>query len=207
MSSQPITLEEIIFAFQQLGGESSAKEIKDRVTLNRGGMPSQYKRSHSYRETIQRIIENHCPQSSNFRGIAHFERVSRGRYRLVNIEWVAPEEDDEESFPEGKEFYKLHRMRERNAKVVNLAKKRKLQIDPLLPCEICGFSFVKVYGELGKEFIEAHHAIPLSSVGESETRIEDIVLVCSNCHKMLHRRRPWLSISKLRNLLIYKTAS
>lgn len=206
MSSQPITLDEIIFALQQLGGESTAKEIKDQVTLNRGGMPSQYKRSHAYRETIQRIIENYCPQSSNYRGNAQFERVSRGRYRLINIEWNAPEEDDEASFPEGKEVYKLHRMRERNVKVVNLAKKRKLQTNPLLPCEICGFSFVKVYGELGKDFIEAHHAIPLSSIGESETRIEDIVLVCSNCHKMLHRRRPWLSISELKNLVVSKTA-
>ncbi len=207
MSSQPTTLEEIISAFQQLGGEANAKEIKDQVTLNRGGMPSQYGRSHSYRETIQRIIENYCSQSSNFQGVAHFDRISRGKYRLINNDWIAPEEDDEESFPEGKEVYKLHRMRERNAKVVNLAKKRKLQVDPLLSCEICGFSFVKVYGELGKEFIEAHHAIPLSSVGEGETRIEDIVLVCSNCHKMLHRRRPWLSISKLKNLIISKSGS
>jgi len=200
MSSQPINLEEIIFALQMLGGEAQAKDIKDQVTLNRGGMPPQYKRSHSYRETIQKIIEDHCPQSSNFQGVAYFERIRRGRYRLIS-DWSAPEEDDETSFPEGREVYRLHRMRERNEKVVNLAKKRRLKTDPLLHCEVCGFSFFQVYGELGKNFIEAHHSVPLSMVGDRETKIDDIVLVCSNCHKMLHRRRPWLCTSELKELL------
>jgi len=34
-----------------------------------------------------------------------------------------------------------------------------------------------------------------------KTKPEDIVMVCSNCHKMLHRRRPWLKIDELKNLI------
>ncbi|UZW66371.1 hypothetical protein OC195_21405 [Priestia flexa] len=34
-----------------------------------------------------------------------------------------------------------------------------------------------------------------------ETKVEDIALVCANCHRMLHRQRPWLSISELKQLL------
>lgn len=34
-----------------------------------------------------------------------------------------------------------------------------------------------------------------------ETKIEDIAIVCSNCHRMLHRKRPWLSINELKQLL------
>ena len=117
-------------------------------------------------------------------------------------EMPIPEEDDEEAFPEGKEVYRLHRLKERKVKVVDLAKKRKLVNDPLLHCQVCNFSFAQAYGELGNGFIEAHHTIPLSDFAEeTDTRTEDIVLVCSNCHKMLHRHRPWLSISELTNLL------
>lgn len=33
-----------------------------------------------------------------------------------------------------------------------------------------------------------------------ETKVEDIALVSANCHRMLHRRRPWLSITELKQL-------
>ncbi len=34
-----------------------------------------------------------------------------------------------------------------------------------------------------------------------ETKIEDIAMVCANCHRMLHRKIPWLSIKELNKLL------
>ena len=37
---------------------------------------------------------------------------------------------------------------------------------------------------------------------KSKTKIEDIALVCSNCHKMLHRKRPWLKMSEIKSLLL-----
>jgi len=111
-------------------------------------------------------------------------------------------EDDELGFPEGKKVYRLHRTIERNPKVIELAKQKKWLKNKLLCCEVCGFSFLKTYGDLGKKFIEAHHTMPLSKLdGENETRVEEIALVCSNCHKMLHRRRPWLTIKNLKKLL------
>ena len=58
-------------------------------------------------------------------------------------------------------------------------------------CKVCGFDFEKEYGELGKEYIEVHHLIPLSE-GEGEKRPvepkKDLIPVCPNCHAMLHRR-------------------
>jgi len=110
--------------------------------------------------------------------------------------------DDEDSFPEGKDIYKLHRTKERNKTVISLAKDRALKRDELLHCEICNFSFIEKYGEIGQGFIEGHHTKPLSELTEqTETRVEDIALVCSNCHRMLHRRRPWLSMEDLKALL------
>jgi predicted HNH restriction endonuclease len=40
----------------------------------------------------------------------------------------------------------------------------------------------------------------------SKTRAADIALVCSNCHRMLHRRRPWLTMSDLKTLLTSQSA-
>ena len=113
------------------------------------------------------------------------------------------EEDDELAFPEGKEVYRLHRLKERNKDVVDLAKKKAKERDPLLHCSACGFSFLQKYGVIGEDFIEAHHTKPLSEITEEEvkTEVEDLALVCSNCHRMLHRKRPWLSISDLKSIL------
>jgi 5-methylcytosine-specific restriction protein A len=33
------------------------------------------------------------------------------------------------------------------------------------------------------------------------TRIDDLRLLCSNCHRMVHARRPWLSLEGLVALL------
>ncbi len=56
-------------------------------------------------------------------------------------------------------------------------------------CQVCGFSFEEFYGELGKGYIEVHHLIPLSDrEGEASTRVEDVAVVCANCHRILHRK-------------------
>ncbi|MFN8431754.1 MAG: HNH endonuclease [Spirosomataceae bacterium] len=81
-------------------------------------------------------------------------------------------------------------------------KETRLKTDPKLWCEVCGFSFVEKYGEVGLGYIEAHHTFPISELTEeTQTKPEDIALVCSNCHRMLHRQRPWLSMEGLKGLL------
>lgn len=67
---------------------------------------------------------------------------------------------------------------------------------------MCGFDFAKTYGELGEKFIEAHHIKPVSQMDENEkTSIDDIIMVCSNCHSMIHRKKPWLTIDKIKEIL------
>jgi 5-methylcytosine-specific restriction protein A len=71
-----------------------------------------------------------------------------------------------------------------------------------LTCEACGFDFFKRYGERGGGYIECHHRIPLSESGPTQTRLKDLALVCSNCHRMIHRRtNDWLSLEELKALL------
>lgn len=68
-------------------------------------------------------------------------------------------------------------------------------------CAICGFDFETTFGDLGKGFIEAHHVEPLGETGTSFRHIEDLLPVCSNCHRMLHRRWPALVPDELRAIL------
>lgn len=76
----------------------------------------------------------------------------------------------------------------RNSKIVQLAKTQALNANNgRIKCECCKFDFLETYGQIGFNFIECHHKIHIST-GERITRIEDLALVCSNCHRMLHRK-------------------
>lgn len=70
-------------------------------------------------------------------------------------------------------------------------------------CSVCGFEFASRYGELGRNFIHVHHVRPLGEIGEAYILDpeSDLRPVCPNCHAMLHRRRPALSIDELRLIL------
>ena len=48
--------------------------------------------------------------------------------------------------------------------------------------------------------------MPLKDLPEhAETRIEDMKMVCSNCHRMLHRGEKWLTIAELSDLVTLAT--
>jgi putative restriction endonuclease len=34
-----------------------------------------------------------------------------------------------------------------------------------------------------------------------KTKNEDLALLCSNCHRIVHRKKPWLSVEKLSELI------
>nr|WP_242551099.1 HNH endonuclease [Enterococcus hulanensis] len=73
-----------------------------------------------------------------------------------------------------------------------------------LTCKACGFNFEDYYGEVGKDFIEIHHIKPLHSYDEEIdiTPEYDLVPVCSNCHRMIHRKKDnILSIDQLKSIL------
>jgi 5-methylcytosine-specific restriction protein A len=56
------------------------------------------------------------------------------------------------------------------------------------------------YGDLGAGFAECHHKLPLAA-GERRTLLSDLAIVCANCHRMLHRRSPWLTVEELQEIL------
>jgi predicted HNH restriction endonuclease len=77
-----------------------------------------------------------------------------------------------------------------------------------LQCEVCGFSFERTYGDLGRGFIEIHHKKPIfcldgQGIEQAIARaIRDVAALCANCHRIVHRKRnAVLSIEELRSLL------
>lgn len=67
-------------------------------------------------------------------------------------------------------------------------------------CEVCGFGFEETYGVIGREYVVAHHLKPIAA-GPSKTTLDDIALVCANCHAMIHTKNPPISIEDLRKLV------
>ena len=111
-------------------------------------------------------------------------------------------DDIESEAPEGRLLERKHFVRERDRK------KRQEKIDEFrrknagkLVCEICSFDFKERYGEHGEGYIECHHIVPLHASGETKTKLGDLILICSNCHRMIHRRTPWLKPEELRELI------
>jgi len=122
---------------------------------------------------------------------------------LANQLYLIEEDNDEYlKVNEGAVIYKLHKYRERDTKIIKKKKEREFRRLGKLPCEACTFDFFQKYGELGYKYIECHHRTPLSEISTStKTNLTDLALVCSNCHRMLHRRVDELSVEGLKNIL------
>jgi hypothetical protein len=114
------------------------------------------------------------------------------------------ENAEEIEYSEGREYYRLHKMRERNPFVIERAKSSFMKKHGRLFCEVCGTDFSIVYGERGKDLIEGHHRKLVSKMKEGDkTKVEDIAMLCSNCHRMIHRK-PILSVEQLAQELYAK---
>ncbi len=99
----------------------------------------------------------------------------------------SPELQDSE-YSEGAKKFVSHYCRERNQTVVRNAKQAfKEENNGRLFCQSCNIDFSQTYGFIGDNFIEAHHALPLSYAANRQTRPEDFFMLCSNCHRMVHR--------------------
>ena len=70
-------------------------------------------------------------------------------------------------------------------------------------CAVCSFDFKDVYGSIGEKFIHVHHKVPLSEIKQEYVLnpIKDLIPVCPNCHAIIHRTRPALTIEQLKEHL------
>lgn len=112
------------------------------------------------------------------------------------------DDPNESEAEEGRVLSGEHRWRERNAKLVKRKKEEAFKRDGRLTCEACGFDFAVAYGERGLGYVECHHTVPLHHLKTgTRTKLEDLALLCANCHRMVHARKGWLTLSELRELV------
>lgn len=191
----------VAFALARPSAVTRCIECHGAVRLHRAG-PSGVPRSHAEHR------ERHpgCSLGHYFSGTrsTHPNQVLNpiAAYSHSSDQSLIAVEDDESAFPEGSPRYALHRKLERDGGLPRRVKAARLAVMGKLECEACGFDFVSVFGELGVGFIEAHHRVPIHRLdGNSRTKAEELALVCSNCHRMLHRSDPHMSVEELSNLL------
>ena len=70
-------------------------------------------------------------------------------------------------------------------------------------CQACGFDFESIYGELGKDYCQVHHIVPLAEMegGQYVDPFIDLIPLCANCHAMIHRGDKVLSLIELQNII------
>jgi 5-methylcytosine-specific restriction enzyme A len=152
-------------------------------------------------------------QEEENRPLLRFQRLP-DQDSAYEIEFIVPEEIDRDidadRVEEGKEEY-------RTEGAVRKYYGKRYERDPAnrkkaielhgTKCAACGFDFEGHYGSRGKGFIEVHHTQPLSEVGKEKVidPQSDLVPVCSNCHRMIHRRKnDVLSVEQLQEMIVNK---
>jgi len=68
-------------------------------------------------------------------------------------------------------------------------------------CSVCEMNFEKTYGlDIGKNFIHVHHLneMAMLNAGRYTDPVNDLRPVCPNCHAMLHKTKPAMSIIDLK---------
>jgi 5-methylcytosine-specific restriction enzyme A len=116
---------------------------------------------------------------------------------------AAEGEEEGAEAAEGRLLTRMHRVRERNRELVKKKRDAVLRATGRLACEACGFDFNDQYGEHGRGFIEVHHMLPLHALTPgSRTRMQDLAVICANCHRMVHAKTKWLTLPELKELLV-----
>jgi 5-methylcytosine-specific restriction protein A len=106
-----------------------------------------------------------------------------------------------ESEMEGRYLLRWHAYRERNPALRRRKIASVVAAGEPLACEVCQFDFGEVYGDRGRGYIECHHVEPLHIGGERARTTNDLALLCSNCHRMIHTKPPWPTPAELRDVM------
>ena len=159
------------------------------------------------------ISQGNACKISNIKSVTDLKPIQESLHRLFSPHLIEKtssdsgiensdlqiDNDDDIQVIEGKLTLKRHISRERNQKIITLKKQQAISQNNL-KCEVCSFSFIDTFGA---EFIECHHIHPISDSFERVTTLDDLALVCANCHRMLHHKIDgnYKSIHELKLLL------
>jgi putative restriction endonuclease len=188
---------------KELGKESNlTQDIYPLVSRKNVDLPKDWKEG--VRATLERNSSD-CINTWNGKyDLFELKEKGSGNWilrNLVNTNIIQKEFDEiDENTGSDETNIKLtwHYKRERNNKLAKKKKELTKKEKGFLECEVCNFIFKDLYGERGEDFIECHHIVPLSELEPGTlTTLDDLALLCSNCHRMIHKK-PNISLDELK---------
>jgi hypothetical protein len=103
---------------------------------------------------------------------------------------------------EGRQSLIEHITRERSRNLIDAKRRLVRAMMGSLMCEACGLNSAGLPENIGDACFEVHHTRPLvDRTSPSPTRLDELALLCANCHRMIHRTKPLASTGTLRKLL------
>lgn len=130
-----------------------------------------------------------------------FGMTNAGSARTLEEFELKPAAEIEAEFvgKEGRMLARIHYYRERDKSFAAKVKKNaKHKNGGNLKCEACEFVPTTKYGPRGESCMEAHHKIPIEQLQpDSITRVEDMAVVCANCHRVIHSAKPCLEVTEV----------
>lgn len=113
------------------------------------------------------------------------DEIEKG-IQIIEDSEVEVNDDDDFEAPEGKVLTRVHKIRERQRGLRPKLIKRVETNHGRVLCEACAIT-APCNGRKGLAIFEAHHTTPLGqAASEVVTRLRDLVLLCANCHRLIH---------------------
>ena len=151
-------------------------------------------------DAVESIFQNSLPNKEALE-IIHMSSPSSGKHLLIA--------DENAVVKEGAPNNRTQTIRDRSRRLREAAIEAFRAKENSIHCCVCNFDFSKKYGQIGTDFIEVHHEKPIAfytSDDESQVisaALANLKLLCSNCHRMIHRNRTELmSVEELKKLLV-----
>lgn len=168
-----------------IAGELRFDSENDRLDVEDGKVASlQILRIRKLTEESAQLLERKWYQYRNLDDIAKLDSD-------IQIDSQLTEDDTAyvSEFVEGGTVVRTVHQHVRNRSLVKAKKQEfRRQNDNRLFCEVCDFDFDEKYGV---EYIEAHHKKPIADLDdETTTKLDDIALLCANCHRAIHCETP-----------------
>lgn len=99
-------------------------------------------------------------------------------------------------------LFQFHKNRETDPLVIKIKKEMVLATTEKLKCEVCSFNSHSFYGEIGNDLMEIHYNKELKNTpGLEPSEMDNFVVVCSNCHKVLDKNFGLLNVADLKKLI------
>jgi predicted HNH restriction endonuclease len=173
--------------FRYLSETGSAKYVVGKIE---NGISINYKVPNQYRGINRGRLEFTIDESDIKKVI--WKEKGAEDYSNFSIDFieaetpVALDSEDGRELYEGAKRYINHFKRERNGEAVV---RKKMSAGKYPVCEICQAASNSIYNDSVSEgFIECHHILPISKrEGIYKILQEELLLVCANCHRIIHR--------------------